>query len=257
MCKANEDDLRVLVGKQFVTVLNEDLVTYIDDWQEQNTIRADRKSDTLYKELLLQIKPDIKLVEKKERSDTKKAKNKDGPAMDGPRTAQGKVIEDKSSQGNSSQENLIEENSIYPSIQANLRDGETEENYKQMIAENIGLGNLLEIAATHDGYSKAETGMVNEIYDIICDMVIRPRDTVKIENAECPWKIVKSQFLKLRYVHIANILNRILSVKDSIKNMHGYLITTLYKESMSGTIGEQAEIHDDYLNFLRARPYAV
>ena len=172
MCKANEDDLRVLVGKQFVTVLNEDLVTYIDDWQEQNTIRADRKSDTLYKELLLQIKPDIKLVEKKERSDTKKAKNKDGPAMDGPRTAQGKVIEDKSSQGNPSQENLIEENSIYPSIQANLRDGETEENYKQMIAENIGLGNLLEIAATHDGYSKAETGMVNEIYDIICDMVI-------------------------------------------------------------------------------------
>ena len=30
MCKANEDDLRVLVGKGFVTVLDEDLVTYTE-----------------------------------------------------------------------------------------------------------------------------------------------------------------------------------------------------------------------------------
>lgn len=72
MCKANEDDLRVLVGKQFVQILNEDLVTYIIHWREMNVLRADRKTDSIYKKLLLQVNPDVELLEKKERSDLKR-----------------------------------------------------------------------------------------------------------------------------------------------------------------------------------------
>lgn len=51
MCKtgATEDDLRVLVGKEFVSVLNDDLVSFIIDWREHNYIRADRKVDSIYK----------------------------------------------------------------------------------------------------------------------------------------------------------------------------------------------------------------
>ena len=55
---ATEDDLRVLVAKGFCTVLNEDLVTYITDWRENNKLRADRKIDSIYKDLLLQMVPD-------------------------------------------------------------------------------------------------------------------------------------------------------------------------------------------------------
>ena len=77
MCKAHEDDLRVLVGKQFVQVLNEDLVTYIIHWRTMSVLRADRKSDSIYRDLLLQVNPDVDLLEKKERSDLKKKqKNK-------------------------------------------------------------------------------------------------------------------------------------------------------------------------------------
>lgn len=72
MCKANEDDLRVLVGKQFVQILNEDLVTYIIRWRQMNVLRADRKTDSIYKNLLLQVNPDVELLEKKERSYLKK-----------------------------------------------------------------------------------------------------------------------------------------------------------------------------------------
>jgi uncharacterized phage protein (TIGR02220 family) len=67
----SEDDLRVLVSKGFVEVLNEDLVTYITDWTENNKIRADRKIDSIYKDLLLSINPDIKLIEKRQRADSK------------------------------------------------------------------------------------------------------------------------------------------------------------------------------------------
>lgn len=40
---ANEDDLKILVGKGFAIVLNEDFVTYLPDWLEHNSVRADRK----------------------------------------------------------------------------------------------------------------------------------------------------------------------------------------------------------------------
>ena len=47
-----EDDLRVLVAKGFVRILNEDLVAYITDWNTNNTIRADRYHKGLYAELV-------------------------------------------------------------------------------------------------------------------------------------------------------------------------------------------------------------
>ena len=66
-----EDDLRVLISKGYVQVLNEDLVTYITDWRENNSIRADRKIDSIYKDLLISIVPDVELIEKKQRADVK------------------------------------------------------------------------------------------------------------------------------------------------------------------------------------------
>lgn len=72
MTGATEDDLKVLVSKQFVQVLNEDLVTYILDWNENNKLRADRKVDSIYRDLLIQFNPAAKLIEAKPRADTGK-----------------------------------------------------------------------------------------------------------------------------------------------------------------------------------------
>ena len=55
MIAATEDDLKILVVKEFVIVLNEDLVTYIVHWNEHNLIRADRMIDSMYKNLLVKI----------------------------------------------------------------------------------------------------------------------------------------------------------------------------------------------------------
>ncbi|HAT4103700.1 TPA: hypothetical protein I9Z31_001102 [Clostridium perfringens] len=88
MTGATEDDLRILVSKGYIRVLNEDLVTYIIDWKEHNKIRADRKIDSMYKDLLLQIMPEVNLLESKERADRKKKSWDDngtshGQPMDG------------------------------------------------------------------------------------------------------------------------------------------------------------------------------
>ena len=65
MIGANEDDLRVLTSKEFVIPLNNDYVSYLPDWMEHNKIRADRKENSLYIDLLLQVVPDAEIRQAK------------------------------------------------------------------------------------------------------------------------------------------------------------------------------------------------
>lgn len=134
-----------------------------------------------------------------------------------------------------------------------LMDGEMEvQNYKELIADNIKLDWLLEVAERN---GDCEVAMVHEIYDVICDMVCYPRENVVIKDTTYPWTTVKSQYLKLRYQHIGDILNRIVDAELGIKNMSSYLVSTLYNASLVGNIEAEASLHDDYLKHLRGKPY--
>lgn len=77
---ATEDDLKVLVAKGFCKVLNEDLVTYITDWRENNKLRADRKIDSIYKDLLLQMVSDADVQQARRRADLKPLSEDGRPA---------------------------------------------------------------------------------------------------------------------------------------------------------------------------------
>lgn len=78
-----EDNLKLLVAKEFIQVLNEDLVSHILNWNEHNKIRPDRKIDSVYKHLLIEINPSIKIIEKRPRADSKQARTTNGQPMDG------------------------------------------------------------------------------------------------------------------------------------------------------------------------------
>lgn len=52
MIGANEDNLGLLVIKQFVKPLNDEMVYFVVDFHEQNTVRKDRYVPSIYKELL-------------------------------------------------------------------------------------------------------------------------------------------------------------------------------------------------------------
>ena len=138
-------------------------------------------------------------------------------------------------------------------------DGLTEEEqmvqqYKELIAENIHLDWLLEKAREK---GDTEVQMVHEIYDVICDMVCFPREKVIIRNAEYPWSTVKSQFLKLTYDHVADVLDRVIDKDLEIKHMVPYLVSMLYITSLAKTMEDQSRIHDDYLKSFRGKPYSI
>lgn len=65
------DNLKVLISKGFIEVLNEDQVVVILNWTEHNTIRADRKTNSVYLPLLIHKFPDIEIVIPTPRSDKK------------------------------------------------------------------------------------------------------------------------------------------------------------------------------------------
>ena len=61
------DNVKILIVKKFIKLLNEDQVMVIMDWTEHNKIRADRKVNSIYKNLL--DKKNIKTLTPKPRSD--------------------------------------------------------------------------------------------------------------------------------------------------------------------------------------------
>ena len=52
---AAEDDLRVLASRGFVRVLNDDLVSFICEWKQNNQLRRDRYTPSVYAGLLVQM----------------------------------------------------------------------------------------------------------------------------------------------------------------------------------------------------------
>lgn len=63
---AADDDLRVLVTKGFIEILDqEDLISYITAWKQNNHIRIDRKRNSIYKHLLTGVLNDGQLADKR------------------------------------------------------------------------------------------------------------------------------------------------------------------------------------------------
>ena len=55
---AVEDELKVLISKGFVFLLNDELVAYITDWAINNQIRKDRYQPSIYRNLLVKLPTD-------------------------------------------------------------------------------------------------------------------------------------------------------------------------------------------------------
>lgn len=137
---STEDDLKILTAKGFVTVLNDDLVTYINDWRENNRIRADRKIDSIYKDLLIKMIPDVKIQHAKARADTgkktgAKALKDNGRPLDNPRTTNGPHRLGQSRSGQDSLGKDRPSSSIVPSKENPVEKDEENDRKNKLLAE--------------------------------------------------------------------------------------------------------------------------
>lgn len=99
LTKTNTGDFQSLIDHQYVIPLNTDLVSYIPDMWEHNRLRADRIRESQYRDLLVQVIPNIQLQEIKPRTDrppTNK-QNTVGTSQGRPKVRQANIIKDNNS----------------------------------------------------------------------------------------------------------------------------------------------------------------
>lgn len=103
MIGVSEDSLGLLIVKDFIRPLNEEMVYFITDFHEQNKVRADRKVNSVYIDLLKEVVPGIELTEPRQRTDRpKKTSENTGQPRDSRGTVEGQqnISKDKLSKDN-------------------------------------------------------------------------------------------------------------------------------------------------------------
>ena len=164
-----EQYFNILVEKGYSKVLNDDLVSYIMDWREHNVIRADRKVDSIYKDLLLEAIPGIKLVEPKKRASGKKKtsnqeKEDDNQMADNGLTNSSQKTDNEQTDGSQMSDNGQHKISQDKSSQESL---EKEKLKKENIEEdNTSEISIEEIEKTEKDYKKIKIIFENSLEDI-------------------------------------------------------------------------------------------
>lgn len=165
-----EQYFNVLVEKGYIKVLNDDLVSYIMDWREHNVIRADRKVDSIYKDLLLEAIPGIKLVEPKKRASGKKKtlnqeKEEDGNQM----TDNGLTNDSQKTDNEQTNDSQMSDNGQHKISQDNIsKDNLEKENLKKENIEEDSTSEISteEIEKTEKDYKKIKIIFENSLEDI-------------------------------------------------------------------------------------------
>ncbi|WP_449453323.1 DnaD domain-containing protein [Streptococcus suis] len=110
MIGASDDGLKLLHVKGFVTPLNHEMVYFITDFHEQNKVRADRKVNSVYIDLLKEFVPGIELTDPRQRADRpKKTFENTGQPRDNQGAVEGRqnISKDNISKGSGSSINNI------------------------------------------------------------------------------------------------------------------------------------------------------
>lgn len=91
--------------------------------------------------------------------------------------------------------------------------------YRELIRHNIEYDML----RMQPGLLEYEKNLIDELYEIICDVVCIPQEMIMGR----PYELVKAQFLKLTGRHIKYVLLCMKESTSEIKNIRNYLITAL------------------------------
>lgn len=125
--------------------------------------------------------------------------------------------------------------SIYPSHSIAIRQMDRRECWEE-VKENIGYPQI-----------KAQYGCeeADAILTLITDTLCSTSPTIRIGGGEIPIEAVKDRFWQLDQSHIEYVLDRMGETTTKIRNIRGYLLTSLYNAPV--TIGHhfQAEVQHD------------
>ena len=125
MIDCTEDHLKFLEEKGFIKILNDDLIVYLNDWNENNIIRSDRKKESIYHDLI-----DSKEPEDEEKSSKNQVDDKWQPNDNQVTTKcqpNDRIREVKRSKEKLSKDKLINNNLLLEEVKKEVKEKKEEE----------------------------------------------------------------------------------------------------------------------------------
>lgn len=110
-----------------------------------------------------------------------------------------------------------------------------------MIKDNIDYEILL---ADHP-YDKSK---IDELVDIMVEIYVTEKPTIRISRGEVPAALVKAQIQKINSVKIEYVLNCLEQNTSNVRNVKQYLITTLYNSTLTENLHIQSQVNHDLYN---------
>ena len=114
------------------------------------------------------------------------------------------------------------------------------EGYMALIRRNIEYEHYMTTGEIRD------KELVEELYQLICDIVCVKRETVRIGGEDYPYELVKSRFLKIRQPHVEYVMEAMRNTTSKIHDIRSYLITALYRAPDTMNHYYQQEVNHDF-----------
>ena len=111
--------------------------------------------------------------------------------------------------------------------------------YMEVIKENIEYDVMMSNKKWRD------RDMFDELFQLICEVVCVPAETVRIGGKDYPYALVKNRFLKLKACHLEYVINCMERNTSKVANIKAYLITALYNAPSTMAHFYNAEVNHD------------
>ena len=142
-------------------------------------------------------------------------------------------------------------NPIYPSpvcLQSRQMDGSNADTgsvnrramqYRQLIRDNLDYDIMMSDRHWTD------RDLYDQIFELMCDVVCVPSETVRIAGRDIPYELVKSRFLKLTSSHVQYVIGCLQKNTTKVSNIRAYLLTALYNAPTTMDSYYRAEVNHD------------
>lgn len=115
--------------------------------------------------------------------------------------------------------------------------------YEELIKENMDFDALL---TAHP----LDKELVQGIYELILETVLCQNDRILIASSWYPAELVKSKFMKLKYVHIEYVMECFRKNTTKVKNIKKYLLAALFNAPSTIDGYYTAEVNHDMPQFV-------
>lgn len=133
--------------------------------------------------------------------------------------------------------NYLDKNYLYLSIHQSNQpiDGMDREKVKTCVREDIG----------YIAFSKKQRPQVDELVELMTDVFCSPQASFRIGGVPFQSEVVKKRLLEIQQSHIEYVLDCMGKNVTKIRNIRGYLLTTLYNAPTTIEHYYQAEVQHD------------